>query len=430
MNRFASMVAGAVLMLLACVNVCRAEWVEITTKKGEQFAGSVLEETQFKIRIKTRIAGIDTEMTFAASEIKKIDRKPETSASAPGATPGAPAQTPGSLTPAPAPKSAGGYAVVPLTGSFGEEVTAQFIKEAVDRTRREHAEAVIFEVNSPGGLVTELSAIREYLDTVSDIKVGFYVKDSAMSAAALLCMSSRNFYMGKGGRFGAAVGWYVNDTGKIDVNAKFNAAFASEWRGRAEKAGRPGLLVDAMVLLEKEVWADTSTTPWTLTATPPAKTKNPDGEGEPAIDKKWKQIDGDTTILSMTADEAVAIGAIDGELDSASAIPAKLGITAPETVAFDGQKLSAQHLTEYKNDIAQAKQALIVANTKFTELKTSKDKADARQKLGAMLGQLQRLSDMYNRKTHVKNFCLRNGLSMERIDSLLKEIPVVMHDLK
>ena len=57
-------------------------------------------------------------------------------------------------------------------------------------------------------------------------------------------------YIGPGARFGAAVGYVWNDSGDASVDAKFNSALAATWRAYAEAHGRPGIVVDAMILPE------------------------------------------------------------------------------------------------------------------------------------------------------------------------------------
>ncbi len=433
-----SALAGAFMVLALCLG-CRAEWAEVTLRDGRQFAGEIAEETQYKIVLRVRVGSMETPMTFAQSDVKKIDRKASSTPAgkpAPGAG-GAdkPAQSPADKRPdAPT----GGFAVVPLDDEFGVYVTAQFVQDAIKRARQEKAEALIFEVNSPGGLVKELEAVRDALDDAeqdaANPKIGFYVQEQAFSAAALLCLSSRNFYVGKGARFGAAVGWYTNDTGKTEVDAKFNAAFASNWRGRAEKVGRPGILVDAMVLLEKEVYADTSKKPWELhdapaDALPDAANPSP-AQGAGQTPAKWKKLDSKDTILALTADEAANVGAVDGVVTTAGEVARKLGVSNFDRVAFDGDRMWKNHADEVDRDIRLCRDAQEKIKAAADMMKASKTKNDVTQKIGLMIGSLQKIQSLYKIKSHVRNWMIREGIDEERISDVITRLKEVQREVK
>lgn len=430
----------AVLTLLCSAAIARAEYAEVTLKDGRTYAGEVVEETKYKVVLRVRIGQMESPMTFTLAEVKSIDRlkKPD----APAADPkkeGSPAAST-----KPKEKESGGYAVVPLRQDFGTYITAQFVEEALKKAKQEKAEAVIFEVDSPGGLVRELESVRDALDNAeadsTSPKIAFYVRNEAMSAAALLCLSSHNFYVGKGASFGAAVGWHVNNTGKVEVDAKFNAAFASAWRGRAERVGRPGVLVDAMVILEKEVWADRSTTPWKLTDAGKPGTAG-EGEGEPAprhsrepqpdeANSNLVQLDGKETILALTAEEAMKVGAVDGLLDSAANVADKLGISKAGRVAFDGEKLWAFRVQEVERDLKLVRDAIEKYHAATAMIKASKTSTEAAQKIGLMIGSLKKVQALYSLKTHVRNEMMEDGVTAEDLDGVITRLHEIQRQVR
>lgn len=437
-----------VVALLALVCICglaRAEWADVTLKDGRVYTGEIVEETKFKIVLRVRIGGMESPMTFTMGDVKAIERltKPKDGAggndgSGKGVEKGGEKSLVGET---PKSKETGGYAVVPLRQAFGTYITAQFVEEVLRKAQQEKAEAVIFEVDSPGGLVRELEAVRDALDKVESNsaapKIAFYVQKEAMSAAALLCLSSHNFYVGKGASFGAAVGWHVNDTGKVEVDAKFNAAFASAWRGRAERVGRPGILVDAMVILEKEVWADQTTTPWKLTGVGGVS----EGEGEPAPSGRQGgpregdkaalvQLDGKDTILALTADEAVKVGAVDGLMGSAANVADKLGITKAGRVAFDGEKMWNFRVQEVDRDLKLVRDALEKYTAAVAMIKAAKTSSEAAQKIGLMIGSLKKVQAMYSLKTHVRNEMMGDGVTAEELDGVITRLQEIQRQVR
>lgn len=432
----------AALTLLVGAAVARAEYAEVTLKDGRNYAGEIIEETKFKIVLRVRIGAMESPMTFTLADVKTIDRmkKPagdKTDAAKPGTDPNE------STLEAPKAKETGGYAVVPLRQDFGTYITAQFVEEVLRKAAQEKAEAVVFEVDSPGGMVRELEAVRDALDAAeakeNPLKIAFYVKKEAMSAAALLCLSSHNFYVGKGASFGAAVGWHTNNTGKVEVDAKFNAAFASSWRGRAERVGRPGILVDAMVVLEKEIWADQSATPWKLTATGGGPDVHDDDnassdqtqnrrnqpEARPLV-----QLDSKETILALTAEEALKVGAVDGLLASGAAVADKLGLEKSGRVAFDGEKMWTFRVQEVDRDMKVVRDALEKYHAATAMIKASKTTTEAAQKIGMMVGSLKKVQALYSLKAHVRNEMARDGVTAEEIDGVITRLQEIQRQVR
>jgi ClpP class serine protease len=437
----------AALALLLSATVARAEFAEVTLKDGRNYTGEIIEETKFKIVLRVRVGAMESPMTFTLADVKTIERLKKPAGDKPGVTkPGT--DTNENAIDAPKTKETGGYAVVPLRQEFGTYITAQFVEEVLRKAAQEKAEAVVFEVDSPGGLVRELEAVRDALDAAeakdNPVKIAFYVQKEAMSAAALLCLSSHNFYVGKGASFGAAVGWHTNDTGKVEVDAKFNAAFASSWRGRAERVGRPGILVDAMVLLEKEIWADQSTTPWKLSATGGATGGRPEDRNDDDASsdmpsrrrsnkpeaKPLVQLDSKETILALTAEEALKVGAVDGLLGSGAAVADKLGLEKSGRVAFDGEKMWTFRVQEVDRDMKVVRDALEKYHAATAMIKASKTTTEAAQKIGMMVGSLKKVQALYSLKSHVRNEMARDGVTAEEIDGVITRLQEIQRQVR
>lgn len=417
MNAF----ARVFIVLMVVVSVCAdalSEKVTVTLRDGRVFTGQLAEETEFKIVVDVPFSGITSRMTFAMRDIDTIERE--------SASPAAPTRddddetTPGHDPAAPGEADQiGGYVVIPARGGVGVELTADYFNDALNRAVRAGAEAAIIHIDSPGGLVAELDKIRDTLDAYEDrITIAFYVDREAFSAAALLCMSSEHLFVGPRASIGAAVA-FSGSVGNYKVDAKFNSAFAAKWRGRAEQAGRPGLLVDAMILPEKEVFAEQSSEPWKLADDKP--TKRDEGD--------WKSIDNKREILSLTSVSALATGAADASAASPHDAAARLGLSRCEPASFDGERYAASYYASQERNI----NTVVATLENYVEvLDTLKDSKDLRQyrerleKLNRHIGQVARL---YNKHDYVRNIFLLEGVSIDNFLAVQDRIREILREL-
>ncbi|MEI5905793.1 nodulation protein NfeD [Bacillus spongiae] len=93
-------------------------------------------------------------------------------------------------------------AVVPLHNEV-EKGLAQFLKRAVNEAEEAGAETIIFDIDTPGGLVDAAGDISQMLQDVKMKKVAF-VNDEAISAGAFLALNADEIYMVPSARMGAA----------------------------------------------------------------------------------------------------------------------------------------------------------------------------------------------------------------------------------
>ncbi len=295
--------------------------VTVFLRDGREFTGRLIEELPHKITIEAVISGIKVEMSFGADEVRSIERYEDEDM-----PPARPSDS-RDRRDARSDSGEGGWVLVPAHGTIGVELTRNFFETCRDRAVSAGAEVVIFELRSPGGYLYSLDEIYEALHSgKDDIRVVFYVDDACFSAAALLCITSDSFYVGPNASFGSAVVVRDNGSGGTDaVNAKYAAAQASIWRSRTERKGRPGILVNAMMLLETELWADKAMSPWRLHASRPSG----ESSAELVVDNR--------SILSMTASEAVMLGAADDSRDNTEQLIRGLGLKNPDREAISGQ---------------------------------------------------------------------------------------------
>ena len=430
---FRPILCTVVFALLACVSVAVAQprdvssedvrdqslvsslsGVTVFLRDGREFTGRLLEETPHKITIETTISGITVEMTFGANEVRSIERYED--------TPDRPRRPEREV----AEEPEGGWVLVPAHGTIGVELTKNFFETCVERASNAGAEVIIFDLESPGGYLYSLDEIYEGLqDAGEDIRVVFWVDGGCFSAAALLCITSDAFYVGPNASFGSAVVIRDNGDGGVDaVNAKFASARAAVWRTRAERRGRPGLLVNAMMLLETEVWADKSRTPWKLFAS------RPGGEGGTA-----ELVVDDRAILSMTGDEAVALGAADDLRDDFEHLLSELGLENPEREALSGESQARTIIRSQQRRITALDGRLDFIDEVIDRINEGVEDETItidsfRRDLIRVRSTLDRVRREMQQTDFVRFHCLLRGVTYEVIDEYKADIDQALRDIR
>ena len=148
---------GGIRALVVCLAMTAAatsyggvgDTIELTLRSGETVSGTVVRETKFKYVIETTISGITFEKTVAKSDVKRAEvlealSEKELEALREAAVPNREATS----------LDTGGYAIVPAKGGIGQELTAGFFEDALERATRDEAELVVFHLESPGGYVS------------------------------------------------------------------------------------------------------------------------------------------------------------------------------------------------------------------------------------------------------------------------------------
>lgn len=187
------------------------------------------------------------------------------------------------------------YLVVPLKGGFGEEITAPGVREAIRAAKTKKASAVVFTLDSPGGKVLDADAIAAVMDKERGELKYYAVVTRAISASIWPLSRCDRIFFAPGAAAGAAVAFHWDpDSGHADVDAKFNAAEAAIVSGAAEAHGQSGAVYRAMMLKEAKLfgWSD-------------AKAEYHLADAAPADAKNVEQIDGETSVLAWSTEQAV-----------------------------------------------------------------------------------------------------------------------------
>ena len=124
-------------------------------------------------------------------------------------------------------------------------------------TRASELDAVcVIELDTPGGRVDLMEEIGRRIERARDeggILVLAWVTDQAISAGAYIALSCDRILMREGTQIGAATPIMAGPAGATSVDKKFVSAFASKFRGIAERNGYPPAIAEGMVDGDVEV---------------------------------------------------------------------------------------------------------------------------------------------------------------------------------
>lgn len=118
-----------------------------------------------------------------------------------------------------------------------------YVKRTLSTAAEERAEAVLLDINTPGGRLDAALSIKDAL-LDAEVPVIAYVNREAFSAGALIAISANTIYMDKGGVIGAATP--VDQEGE-PAGEKVVSAVRSDFRAVAEVRDRDPRIAEAMV---------------------------------------------------------------------------------------------------------------------------------------------------------------------------------------
>lgn len=190
--------------------------------------------------------------------------------------------------------------VVPIHGAIDLGV-AHFLRRSLEEAEENGARAVVIDLNTPGG---RLDAVLQMRDAVLDsgVPTVAYVNREAFSAGALITIASERIYMAPGAVYGAATP--VTGGGET-ADEKTISAVRSTFRATAEQRGRDPTIAAAMV--------------------------------DPAV--TVPDLDGASSLLTLTTDEARAHGYAEGTAPDLPALLDALGYAGVEVVRVDPSPL-------------------------------------------------------------------------------------------
>lgn len=138
------------------------------------------------------------------------------------------------------------------------DVTTESIKRRIEEARSLGAEIIIFDMDTPGGLVTSAIAIADLIRELSDIKTVAWIHPDAYSGGALVAVACDEIVMSRSSRIGDSQVIFMGPQGPAavpdDLKPKVNTPVVHDFRTSAKLNGYSVVLSEAFVDPDREVW--------------------------------------------------------------------------------------------------------------------------------------------------------------------------------
>jgi len=158
------------------------------------------------------------------------------------------------------PRPPGSAAIIPIRGEIND-VLRRTIERRLDQARADGANVVVFEMNTPGGLVTSALDISKLIKKLPDegLRTVAWVNDQAFSAGALISVAAQEIIMAASASIGDCAPIMVSPAGGLEElgeaeRAKAESPILQEFRDSAIRNAYDPLLCRAMVSVGVEVW--------------------------------------------------------------------------------------------------------------------------------------------------------------------------------
>ncbi|HYK72104.1 MAG TPA: nodulation protein NfeD [Pseudoneobacillus sp.] len=187
--------------------------------------------------------------------------------------------------------------IVPIEDTVEKGLYA-FLNRAINQAEKEEADAIIFEVNTPGGAVDAAAGIGKLL-TTTPIQTIAFINNQALSAGAYISLNTDKIYMVSGATMGSAA--IIDQQGNM-ADKKAQSYWNAAMKSAAKNSQRDPLFALAM--------ADESVDLPQYGA----------GKGK---------------LLTLTADQALEVGYAEGIVQNLDEVLANLGLEKAQTKKID-----------------------------------------------------------------------------------------------
>jgi len=149
--------------------------------------------------------------------------------------------------------------LIPIHGEIND-ILAASVKRRVEEAREQGAKTIVFEMNTPGGMVTSALDICHTIKGLpEDVRTVAWVRPMALSAGAMISVACREIVMSRTSRIGDCAPIMIDPTGGLQElpateRAKAESPILQEFRDSAGRNGYNALLLRAMVTVGAEVW--------------------------------------------------------------------------------------------------------------------------------------------------------------------------------
>lgn len=302
MHLFRCVVIALLTGIISASSAFAEREVVVTLRTGTEVRGTLIEETRTTIVVDTVLHNIPYKQTIRRTEIDSIEyveTAPATRREARGAGDDdrsteedrdAPAQT--------------RYLIIPIEGVIGiesidappETVTAEGVAQALAYAKRRRVEHIVFTLDTQGGYINEAERIADTINEHSEDFTFHALVRRSISAGMNITYACDRIWLEPDATSGAALSYSTDSTGSAQVDAKMNSIWAAEPASTAKGRGHNPSIARAMVVPEAElyVWEDENGTAVAGEAAPPGV--------------EAEHLDGASTILTLTREQAVRLG--------------------------------------------------------------------------------------------------------------------------
>lgn len=148
-------------------------------------------------------------------------------------------------------------AVIPISGEISN-VTVESLRRRVDQAIAAGAKVVVFEIDTPGGLVSSALDICDYIKNLESVKTVAWVNTQAYSAGSMIAVACDEIVMSASSVVGDCGVILGGPTGPQEVpeelRAKVESPVLEQFRDSATRHGYDLLLSESLVVKERVVW--------------------------------------------------------------------------------------------------------------------------------------------------------------------------------
>jgi len=288
-----TIVCGIAVVLLGIRTICIAD--TLILKDGRKLDGRLVSEDDHAITFEFKQAGASLRARYLKTKVQSVTTERREGPS---------------------------YYPLPIIGPIGSDrssqtyVTADSFRKAITQVRRAKPDYVILVIDSPGGSVAELENIVAVIeDAKDDFQFIAYVKNQAISAAAVIAMTCPTIVMKPDATIGAAVPYQIGPDGTPrNIEEKFQSIERASFRAAVQSGGHSPLLMRGMMETDIELVVSSR-------------------GGKPVVSEAGPGVDGEILksrgkILTLTAREAKRCGLSTATVNSPDDLKTTLGLKA------------------------------------------------------------------------------------------------------
>ena len=157
---------------------------------------------------------------------------------------------------APDPASVQG-AILPIAGAI-TDVTVESLARRIEEARAHGVEIIVFDMDTPGGLVTSSISIADLIKNQVDIKTVTWVNPDAYSGGTIVAVACDEIVMARSSRIGDSQVIMGGPTGMQavpeELRPKAYTPVLADFRASCRLNGYDQTLCEAFVLPDREVW--------------------------------------------------------------------------------------------------------------------------------------------------------------------------------